>query len=384
MGNAIDSFDGVIVRFNDYTTKGFEKWVGTRTDCWITTARYRPDEDRHKFRYYLTERDDEITIKSANRLGCVLINKKIWESMPDYPLSSGAIATEFFLRNNCKVYLWGFDFLSLQRLHHYNNDGADRGSNHDEFKEWFYFHNKHELGNISWFGLTENESCPIFRQPVPCGNDKDTSWYRTAAHNAWYEWFGSMSRGMSVLDVGAGMCEGMKILDKYCPSVRGIDVDERLLSLDPRLSMESLEKMSDKSVDVITCIDVIEHVVEDVKLMNNMKRVARKVIYVTTPCYLRSRCGNIAHCREYSIPQFMNFFKPSEIWSASPDGTIHRTKLLSRKGDVIWNHSNEGPDNKIENAEAVFHKDYVPISTRFNKTVDGEEWAHIAACFYDL
>jgi len=381
MGNAIDAFDGVVARFNNYATKGYEKWVGERTDCWITTADYRPSCDTHEYRYYLTQRTDEKTLASAKRINAVLINNNIWKSMPDYPLSSGAIMTELFLKNNCKIHLWGFDFLSERRGHHYNSDGCVRGPWHDEYKEWLYFHNKYESGDIHWFGLSSSESCPVFRQPVPCGRDNDISWYRTAAHNAWYEWFGSLSKGKSILDVGAGLCEGMKILDKYSESVRGIEIDERLLPLDPRLSLESLDDMPDNSVDVITCVDVIEHVIEDMKLMNNMKRVARDSVFVTTPCYMRSRCGNIAHCREYTIPQFMNFFKPAEIWSASPDGSVHLTKLLSRKDSVIRNHSGEGPDNLIKDADLVFHKDFVPVATKFNNTVDGEEWAHIAACF---
>lgn len=380
MGNAIDMFDGVVVRFNNYTIKGYEKWIGTRTDCWITVANYRPSTDEHKYRYYLSQRVDKKTIDSAQNINATLINNDIWKLMPDYPLSTGAIITEFFLKNNCKIYLWGFDFLSQQRPHHYNNDNCVRGPWHDEFKEWLYFHNKHENGDIHWFKLEDTESSPILRQPVPCGKDDDVSWYRTAAHNAWYEWFGSLSKGKSILDVGAGMCEGMRILDKYSPDVRGIEVDERLLKLDLRLSLKTLDEIPDNSVDVITCVDVIEHVVEDVKLMDDMKRVAKEMIFVTTPCYARSRCGNIAHCREYTIPQFMNFFKPSEIWSASPDGKVHLTKVLSRKGNVIRNHSGEGPDNKNK-AIGTYYNNHVPIATKFNKTVDGEEWAHIAACF---
>lgn len=386
MGDAINSFDGEVCRFNNYKTEGFEQYVGSRTDIWVTCEKNIVQMEKvHKNRYFISWRDDEPTTKTMEAIKAERIPFGIIKATADklerwYP-SSGAITAEFFISRDYHVWLWGFDFLCERRHHHYNNDKQERGPNHDEWKEWEYFHSLIEKGKASFFGIEEGESSPIFRQPVPCGKDNDISWYRTAAHNAWYEWFGSLSKGKSILDVGAGVCEGMKALDKYSPDVKGIDIDERLLKLDPRLSLKVLDEIPDESVDVITCIDVIEHVVKDMELMDNMKRVARDAIFVTTPCYIRSRCGNIAHCREYSIPQFMNFFKPTEIWSASPDGSVHLTKVLSRKGNIIRNHSSEGPDNKKE-SKFEFHNNYVPIATKFNNTVDGEEWAHIAACFY--
>lgn len=387
MGDAINSFEGEVCRFNNYKTEGFERYIGSRIDVWVTCERNVTQmEKSHKKRYFISWRNDEPTARTLEAIKAERIPLEIIKATANklgrwYP-SSGAIAAGFFISKGYHIWLWGFDFLCERRQHHYNNDKQERGPNHDEWKEWSYFHSLIEEGEASFFGIEEGESSPIYRQPVSCGKDNDISWYRTAAHNAWYEWFGSLSQGKSILDVGAGVCEGMKVLDKYSPEVRGIDVDERLLKLDPRLSLETLDDIPDNSVDVITCVDVIEHEIKDMKLMDNMKRVAKDAVFITTPCYIRSRCGNIAHCREYSIPQFMNFFKPTEIWSASPDGSIHLTKVLSRKGDVIRNHSGEGPDNKKE-SKFMYHTNYVPIATKFNNTVDGEEWAHIAACFYN-
>lgn len=386
VGEQIDSFDGIVVRFNHYTTKGYEKFVGSRTDYWVVCQKFPPLlGEEHIKRFYSSWSFNEIAEKEIESIKAERIPKDsmfrtVEISSIKHP-STGIFATNFFLEQGYQIWIYGFDFLTTQRKHHYNNDSITRGTWHDEFGEWMYFHKLNEQGKVKWFGFnSETESSPIVRQPVPCGKDDNVSWYRTAAHNAWYEWFGSLSEGKSILDVGAGICEGMKVLDKYSPEVRGIDVDERLLKLDPRLSMKTLDEIPDKSVDIITCVDVIEHIVEDVKLMNNMKRVVRDAIFITTPCYARSRCGNIAHCREYTIPQFMNFFKPTEIWSASPDGKVHLTKVLSRKGNVIRNHSGEGPDNKKE-SKFVYHTNHISIETKFNNTVDGEEWAHIAAIF---
>lgn len=386
VGKQIDGFNGIVVRFNHYTTKGYEKFVGSRTDYWVICQKFPPLlGEKHMKRFYSSWSFDEVAQKEikdikAERISRDSMIRVVKVSGINHP-STGIIATNFFLEQDYRIWVYGFDFLTTQRKHHYNNDSITRGPWHDEFGEWIYFHKLHEQGKVEWFGYNpKTETMPLVRQPVSCGSNKDISWYREAAHNAWYEWFGQMSKDKSILDVGAGLCEGMKILDKYSPNVKGIEIDERLLKLDSRLSLDTLDKIPDKSVDVITCVDVIEHIIEDLKLMDGMKRVARDAIYITTPCYTRSRCGNIAHCREYTIPQFMNFFKPIEIWSASPDGKVHRTKLLSRKNEQIRNHSPEGPDNK-DKAPSIYYDGHVPIDTKFNNTVDGEEWAHIAAIF---
>jgi len=48
MGEKIDSFD-TVVRFNNYQTEGFEEYVGTKTNIWITricdTIKLRPEDD---------------------------------------------------------------------------------------------------------------------------------------------------------------------------------------------------------------------------------------------------------------------------------------------------------------------------------------------------
>lgn len=397
MGHAIDNFDGSVVRFNNYKTDGYEKHIGTRTDIWVTCEQNNQQmKDAHKKRYYLSFSTSEATEKVHETVGAERIPLDLMHGMIKdnwYP-SSGAIATEFFLSKGYDVWIWGFDFLSIQRNHHYNNDGQARGDNHNEWKEWEYFHKLEQQGKIWFFGLGKYESIPIYRQPESCGNDNDVGWYRQAAHNAWYNWFGEIASKRlvstttpappTVLDVGAGLCEGLKVLESHGCWVTGVDVDERLKGLHSNFVVGGLNQFDDNSFDYITCVDVIEHVVEDLKLMDSMKRIARIGIFVTTPCYTRSRCGNIAHCREYSIAQFTNAFKPSRVWSASPDGKVHRTLLLTKTNNGYINHSPEGVENKNKNVTLSVVKGEIPITTRFNNTVDGQEWAHICGIFKEL
>jgi 2-polyprenyl-3-methyl-5-hydroxy-6-metoxy-1,4-benzoquinol methylase len=386
LGSQIDAFDGKVARFNGYSTKRYEKWVGTRTDIWFTTTLYKSETDINQLRtcpetYYVTQRFDEPTEKSMARIGAnrfpVENFKKTMDKTGIFP-SSGLLATEFFLEQKHEVYLWGFDFMMLAQ-HHYNNDKEPRGENHNPGREWLYFQSLIKEGNVRYFGWDkEKESTPIIRTPTPCGTDKDVMWYREPAHNAWYKWFGTMLKNKTVLDVGCGCGAGAKVLlEQGVKSVVGVDIDERLRGKFPEIIIGSLDQFKDNSFDAITCVDVIEHVVEDKVLMKNMRRIAKE-LYLTTPNFSRSRCGNVAHAREYTMAQFMNLFRPKEIWSASPDGSIHLTKVLERAGNYVIDHSPEREDNKV-NINALMAYKEVPLHTRFNYTADGNEWAHICA-----
>jgi len=388
IGTQIDAFDGQVVRFNSYVTSGFKQQVGSRTDIWFTVAVFSPPlNDEHKKRLFFSWATDEKTQKEIDYIKAyripLAVGKKTVDDMGfDHP-STGAIATTYFLAQGHEVWIWGFDFLSTQRRHHYSSDAQKRGVWHDGLAEWRFFNELIRQGKIHTFGRDPaKESIPIFRQPVPCGTDDDLTWYRQAAHAGWYHFIGDLCRGKTVIDVGAGMCEGMKILRQYATRVIGVENDPRLAHLDKDLMIsDSLDIFGDNSFDAVSCVDVIEHVVEDIPLMNHMKRIARELIVVTTPNYTRSQCGNIAHCREYTISQFMNAFQPTQIWSASPDGKVHHTLVLERCGRFIIDHSKEGPENKKPCSVYLAYRDEVPHYVRFNNTVDGLEWAHICGVF---
>lgn len=381
VGKEIDSFDGLVVRLNNYTIKGFEKWVGTRTDVWVSVERFANlINDFHQKRYFYSYRFDDKTQDVINFLRAerlpIEYGRIASERMRYYHPSLGAVVTTFYLEQGHEVYLWGFDFFAERRPHHYNNDGVKIGAWHDRRAEWLFFNQLLDDGKVKYFAHDKSkESIPIVRTPVPCGKPEDLSWYREPAHQAWYEWFAGQMSG-SVLDVGAGTCKGIELLISKGLSATGLENDKRLEGKHPNLKIGDLSMFPDKSFDYCTCVDVIEHIVDDVTAINHMKRIARKGIFLTTPNYTRSGCGNIAHCREYTMAQFANLFMPDEVWSASPDGSLHKTLVLERVGEYYIDHSPEGADN-TKHMTLLAYKGRVPIDTRFNYTVDGEEWACI-------
>jgi len=133
-------------------------------------------------------------------------------------------------------------------------------------------------------------------------------------------------------------------------------------------------EIEDKEVDVVTCFDVIEHVIEDNHFVKHLRRIAREKIIITTPNFTRSQARNHFHCREYTIPQFANWFKPDDLWSASPDGRVHHHLILKKAGDIYVD---------ITRKDTVYPVGEIPEDTSFcHSTIDGNEWPHICGIFY--
>ena len=367
MGREIDEFDGTVVRFNAYQTDGYEEFVGTRTDVWVTVGDYRGHTNREYQRvlwvsllldHQIDKRFEEFRTKApyAKRVPYSTL-KATKDTLGCNVPSSGAVVTTLFLDEGEDVWLYGFDFMQPNRKHHYSDD-VERGPNHSPDHEWLFFHRLIEEGKVHLLGFDPTiEGIPIVRQPLACGSDEDSSAGRAPTQMGWYDWIGERETGKTILDVGAGMCDGMLKMEEYGCIVSGFEVDDRLKGLTERLSIGGgLDQYEDDSFDIVSCVDVIEHVVKDRTLLEDMKRIARERVYVSTPNFSRSRAQSIAHCREYTIGQFMNVFSPDQMWVAAPDGWTHRTLLIDET-------------RRVE------------LDEKFDDTADGLEWAHFCAVF---
>ena len=216
---------------------------------------------------------------------------------------------------------------------------------------------------------------PPLRQNSPCGFDHDLSAGRAPSQMGWYNLIGKNHRltGMDVLDVGCGMGDGVIAMrEGGCKSATGQDSDSRLNNIDPQFITKDVSEIADKSYDCITCFDVIEHVIDDKLFFDNLCRITRNHLFITTPNYTRSKAQNHCHCREYTIPQFCAYFKPDELWSGAPDGWSHITKLLSKTVDGYIDHTR----NDVE-IKGALPEDY----SFTHSTVDGLEWGHILGIF---
>lgn len=132
-----------------------------------------------------------------------------------------------------------------------------------------------------------------------------------------------LDEGAIVLDVGFGLGYGMNIMSIKASEVSGVDVDIEVIDYfqkavgykNPRLCGVSLYDgynlpFRDNSFDIVTCVDVIEHVEDYNRLIVEMLRVARKGLFISTPKQqpqYTNKDGtpkNYWHIREWSYEEF--------------------------------------------------------------------------------
>jgi ubiquinone/menaquinone biosynthesis C-methylase UbiE len=131
-----------------------------------------------------------------------------------------------------------------------------------------------------------------------------------------------IKHGDHVLDVGFGLGYGLKILSGAGVILKGIDIDVRAVRQGPKLikNIPGLADVSrydgvtipypDRSFDCVTCIDVIEHVPDYIRLSREMLRVSRRVVFISTPNrrpeFTRpdGKPNNRWHIREWSFSEF--------------------------------------------------------------------------------
>jgi 2-polyprenyl-3-methyl-5-hydroxy-6-metoxy-1,4-benzoquinol methylase len=125
-----------------------------------------------------------------------------------------------------------------------------------------------------------------------------------------------------VLDVGFGLGYGLQIMASKAGRLAGVEVDQRAVE-HARELVQALEQIAEvrrydgkklpyatHSFDVVTCIDVIEHVPDYMELLGEMLRVAWRLVIVSTPNrrseFTRpsGRPRNRRHLREWSFEEF--------------------------------------------------------------------------------
>jgi SAM-dependent methyltransferase len=144
-----------------------------------------------------------------------------------------------------------------------------------------------------------------------------------------------------VLDVGFGLGYGLNILAIKAKRVCGVDVDAKVLAYcqdtvrgrNPRLDRLELYDgrrlpFCDGEFDVLTCIDVLEHVEEYDGFLDEMLRVSRKGVFISTP----------NRRPEYTNPDGT----PKNFWHLREWSFGELEGILERHGSVVW-HFLAGP-----------------------------------------
>lgn len=159
-GLVIDTFD-IIVRFNNFQIKNYEKYVGTKTNYWFTWHDFHSKNnlniDKIYFHSWVEHKEKD---KNYNKIiqkykNVVTVNHNILSEIrlevPEYPhnsFSTGLIATHLMLKEHQKIYICGFDWWQKRERHHYSDD-AQAGTLHHPKLEYQYFKKFIDLDKIS-------------------------------------------------------------------------------------------------------------------------------------------------------------------------------------------------------------------------------------------
>lgn len=113
----------------------------------------------------------------------------------------------------------------------------------------------------------------------------------------WYEHMAAYVLGKTVLDAGAGMGYGKRIMEANgAMYVECFD----LVALVPWVKISTMESYAAGSFDWVVAMDVIEHVDDDEVFLQSMLRTAREGIFFSTPNWDVFHCKNEHHRREYT------------------------------------------------------------------------------------
>lgn len=143
----------------------------------------------------------------------------------------------------------------------------------------------------------------------------------------------------NVLDVGFGLGYGLNILAIKSKTVNGVDVDNQayhycqntLVGRNPKLGILNLYQgydldFPDNTFDVVTCVDVIEHVEDYDRLIAEMLRVAKKGVFLSTP----------NRRPEYTNPDGT----PKNYWHLREWSFTKFDEIIKKYGKVDWNFLN--------------------------------------------
>lgn len=142
-GSLIDSFD-IVVRFNSFKIKNYEKYTGTKTNIWFTVNKAHISEinsfDRvieHCWEW--DEKKDKLFIELKNKFPkCEKTSREfVRENVPVKNPSTGIIAVFTFIKDSSiakPVYITGFDWWDREK-HHYG-DKEVRGTLHNPQEEY--------------------------------------------------------------------------------------------------------------------------------------------------------------------------------------------------------------------------------------------------------
>lgn len=158
---------------------------------------------------------------------------------------------------------------------------------------------------------------------------------REDAQGGWHAFIGSRYSQQTILDVGAGLGLSRSRLAQNGNVVTLQDPGPDL-NVDLRCDVAEI---ASKSYDLVTCFDVLEHVLSPEPFVAHLARIARVGAFITTPNWNVFHAGNDFHCCEYTPRQLLHLLRDLivlQLWVADPQG--YRPQQVSHEEFVAIDH----------------------------------------------
>jgi hypothetical protein len=138
-GELIDSHD-IVVRFNNFETESFEKFVGTKTNYWVKTIMSNKHDnakfDKKFFVYPRVVSPGSVKINSLADEGYTIVPVDFYDEInklinkPNIWATTGLVMIYYFLTMGYDVKIHGFDFFK-NGVHYYDDGSKMRGHKPD-------------------------------------------------------------------------------------------------------------------------------------------------------------------------------------------------------------------------------------------------------------
>jgi len=260
LGKEIDEFD-TVVRFNTYRIEGFEEYVGTKTDIWVTTDIFPAWHKDYKevILCSYNRREDNRTVLKMKEYYPQAHNFPEWSWQETIKLmgfsapSSGAVAAVYFKN----VYIYGFDFFAGDR-HHYGD--KIEACHHNAKYEMEYFRKLITGGKIiSFHNYLKDLNYKILHKIYP-SYGVGGNWYRDIIIKI------AKENGVkTILDYGCGKGSLVKLLEK----------DFDAYGYDPYIPEYSQNSFTD--IDMVVSTDFFEHIENIDEVCEHIKSMNPKV-----------------------------------------------------------------------------------------------------------
>ena len=131
------------------------------------------------------------------------------------------------------------------------------------------------------------------------------------------QWFEYLIEGDTLLDVGSGAGASMKAFEELGFEVSGVEPGPwgRLYG-----AYESLEDV-ERDFDVVTCLHVLEHVLDPLRFLTQLKPLVRKQLCIETPKYPGNRAW--PHLSNFSVDTLLHAMELADMPAELCDANYH-------------------------------------------------------------